>query len=144
MNRSQSRLLLSNMTNMMKPDTVSLAQDLIYESWCHDKASAPPGAASEYFDAESFMGSLRSGFSSFASASASSFAQGASFFSSSLTGQPSYSISAPLPPCRKIRCNPPPQRLTYGLSLKVSQHDCKGTHLLPKILWLVLGGQLHD
>ena len=67
------------------PDTTLLAQDLVYESWYHDKASAPSG--SEYYDAESLLGSLKSGLSSFASASASGLAQGASFFSSSITGR---------------------------------------------------------
>ena len=80
---SQHQASRSFLADILLPDTTAVAQDFLYQSWQHDRAGAAGGLApdSEFHDAESFLGSIRSGLSSFVSASASGVAQGASFFS---------------------------------------------------------------
>ena len=50
----------------------------MYKSWQNDRSSM---GESEFFDAESLLGSFKSGISSFVSASAASVAQSASYLS---------------------------------------------------------------
>ena len=79
---SQHQASRSFLADILLPDTTAVAQDFLYQSWQHDKAGAGGSAVdSEFHDAESFLGSIRSGLSSFVTASASGVAQGASFFS---------------------------------------------------------------
>ena len=68
---------------MFVPDTTAFATEFIARSWGYGQAGGepgpgpaePPGGASgrpPYFDAQSVLGSFRSGFSSFAAATAAS------------------------------------------------------------------------
>lgn len=78
--QSQQPAARSFLADILLPDTTGVAQDFLYQSWQADRNGDATGEG-EFQDAQSFFGSIRSGLSSFVSASASGVAQGASFFS---------------------------------------------------------------
>lgn len=77
----------SFLADVLVPDTTSVAKEFMYKSWQNDRGST---GESEFFDAESLLGSFKSGISSFVSASAASVAQSASYFSGRSSMHPTH------------------------------------------------------